>query len=110
MNFCQVMDLQERGILADHLSGGATKDQSNRILQKLRTMASPGTRHDPRDELTLLYVTPEKVAKSKTLKSVLEQLYKVGKLARIVIDEAHCCSQYGHDFRYIFKILWCCFD
>lgn len=43
--------------------------------------------------LKFLYVTPEKVAKSKTLLNKLEKLYKGNGLARIAIDEAHCCSQ-----------------
>jgi len=47
----------------------------------------------------LLYVTPEAVSRSNQLCAVLEQLDRRRNLARIVIDEAHCVSQWGHDFR-----------
>ncbi|PPD89854.1 hypothetical protein GOBAR_DD13201 [Gossypium barbadense] len=47
----------------------------------------------------LLYVTPEKVARSDVLLRHLNILNSRDLLARIVIDEAHCVSQWGHDFR-----------
>ncbi len=55
--------------------------------------------------LKLVYVTPEKVSKSKRFISKLEKAHKEGRLARIVIDEVHCASQWGHDFRPDYKIL-----
>lgn len=60
---------------------------------------------DPKAPFKLLYVTPEKIAKSKLLMSRLERAYKANLLSRIAVDEVHCCSQWGHDFRPDYKLL-----
>lgn len=57
----------------------------------------------PEHFVELLYVTPEMVSKSPQFSDALETLYRKQKFARLVIDEAHCVSQWGHDFRPDYK-------
>jgi RecQ family ATP-dependent DNA helicase len=52
----------------------------------------------------LLYVTPEKCS-SDYFRNRLKTVYQQKELARIAIDEAHCISEWGHDFRQDFKRL-----
>ena len=53
----------------------------------------------------LLYVTPEALTRGSQLSNTLDELNNRRLLARIVIDEAHCVSQWGHDFRPDYKQL-----
>lgn len=55
--------------------------------------------------LDLIYLSPEMLSKSEYCKNTIKMLYDEGKLARFVIDEAHCVSSWGHDFRPDYKLL-----
>ncbi|ORM41709.1 Bloom syndrome -like protein [Babesia sp. Xinjiang] len=53
----------------------------------------------------ILFITPERLTSSKVLLAALRDLEKQNRLARFVIDEAHCVSQWGNDFRPDYKAM-----
>ncbi|PBL03621.1 ATP-dependent DNA helicase [Armillaria gallica] len=89
----QVDALKEKGVDVLRWSPGSsdTKD----ILQRLRGAVKPN----------LVYITPEKLKESGSVQSVLWDLYDRGQLARFVIDEAHCITTWGKDFRAAYESL-----
>ncbi|KAF8324278.1 P-loop containing nucleoside triphosphate hydrolase protein [Cantharellus anzutake] len=101
----QILHLQSAGIQAVMLTGSTPKEEVRSITARLNAAARSPVSSSADMEIKLCYVTPEKVAKSKTFVSMLEKLAVAGKLARIIIDEAHCVSQLGHDFRPDYKKL-----
>lgn len=88
----QVASLSQRGVRCALLAADLTdRTQSTEVHHQIEDPATSGLR--------FLYVTPERIAKSKMLVSKLQKAYHGKMLLRFAIDEAHCACAQGHDFR-----------
>lgn len=85
----QVEALRQQGVAAARLDSGLSLDERTAVLRAAKS-----------GELDLLYVSPEGLASG----ALLGQLRDL-PLSLIAIDEAHCVSQWGHDFRPDYRTL-----
>ncbi|XP_011549325.3 ATP-dependent DNA helicase Q1 [Plutella xylostella] len=92
----QIRSLTQKNIPAMLMCSTSSKDENQTALKTLT---------DDKTDIKLLYVTPERFAKSKRFMSNLQKCHAAGRLQRFAIDEVHCCSQWGHDFRPDYKFL-----
>ncbi|MDD4927830.1 MAG: DNA helicase RecQ [Gallionella sp.] len=83
----QVDALRQLGVRAAYLNSSLTSETAREVQGQLM-----------RGELDLLYVAPERLMNANFL-GLLERIEQSSGIALFAIDEAHCVSQWGHDFR-----------
>lgn len=88
----QVQHLLDRNIRAGMVSSKGTASERKHTVELFRS-----------GQLDLVYLSPEMVNASLQIQTIISRLNSNQQLARIVVDEAHCVSSWGHDFRPDYK-------
>jgi ATP-dependent DNA helicase RecQ len=106
----QVQALNDKGVAAAMVSSANGARANNEVMERLlgRPLKAQKKRSKSNPPnlkpITVLYGTPE-LCQTERFRKVLFELHEQNRLASFAIDEAHCLSTWGHDFRPAFRSL-----
>jgi hypothetical protein len=108
----QVDSLKSKGIEAAYISSSQTEKENQLVIERVLSITAK-TQVDKQKlnfapqvhkPIKLLYCTPE-LLQTNRFRSILTNLYQNNKLSLLAIDEAHCVSTWGSDFRPAYRNL-----
>lgn len=88
----QVEHLRAKNVKAGMINSKNNYQEKKQMMELLRL-----------GELDLVYLSPEMINSSHQIQRIIKQLHDNRLLSKVIVDEAHCISSWGHDFRPDYK-------
>jgi len=107
----QVQALNDKGVSAALVSSASGARNNNEVMERLLGRPLKAQKKKSKNlpdlkPITVLYGTPE-LCQTERFRKILVELNEQNRLAMFAIDEAHCLSTWGHDFRPAYrKLQW----